>query len=236
MLQYGEQAQTSGPRDVRSSPLAARVVIADRQPLLLEGLAQVLRAFPTEAVDRCSTGAELFAALVDRQPDLAITDVRLSDPDGLTVLREVRRRGLQIPVVLMTGPLRDSEVLEGIQLGIRGLVAKDAPIEAVSHCVRTVLGGGTCLDEAVVGRAMAALVTREGALRELGQLLTAREMQVMQLVVAGVRTRDAAERLSVSEGTFKVHLHHIYQKLNVRGRDGLLAFARERGLGLTATG
>jgi len=230
MLQYGDQAETSCPGTLRSGTLAARVVIADQHPLLLEGLAQVLREFPTEAVDRCSTGAELFSALVDGQPDLAITDVRLSDPDGLTVLREVRRRGLQIPVVLMTGPLRDTEVLEGIQLGIRGLVAKDAPIDAVSHCVRTVLGGGTCLDQTVVGRAMAALVTREATLRELAQLLTTREMQVLQMVAAGVRTRDAAERLSVSVGTLKVHLHHIYQKLNVGGRDGLLAFARARGL------
>lgn len=227
MLQYGEM---SGSGEVQSGPPAARVVIADGQPLLLEGLAQVLREFPTEAVDRCSTGAELFAALVDRPHDLAITDVRLSDPDGLTVLREVRRRGLQIPVVLVTGPLRDSEVLEGIHLGIRGLVAKDAPIDTVSHCVRTVLGGGTCLDQALVGRAMAAMMTRETALRELAQLLTAREMQVLQMVVAGVRTREAAERLRVTEGTLKVHLHHIYQKLNVGGRDGLLAFARDKGL------
>lgn len=227
MLQYGEM---SGSGEAQGGPQAARVVIADQQPLLLEGLAQVLREFPTEAVDRCSTGAELFAALVDRPPDLAITDVRLSDPDGLTVLREVRRRGLQIPVVLVTGPLRDSEVLEGIHLGIRGLVAKDAPIDTVTHCVRTVLGGGTCLDQALVGRAMATMMTRETALRELAERLTAREMQVLQMVVAGVRTREAAERLRVREGTLKVHLHHIYQKLNVGGRNGLLAFARDKGL------
>jgi DNA-binding CsgD family transcriptional regulator len=55
-------------------------------------------------------------------------------------------------------------------------------------------------------------------------------MQVLQMVVAGVRTREAAHRLCVSEGTLKVHLHHIYQKLNVVGRDGLLAFARDKGL------
>ena len=229
MLQYGEHTQTA-PHGVRSESLGARVVIADEHPLLLEGLAQVLRAFPTEAVNRCSTGAELLAALVDGHSDLAITDVRLSEPDGLTVLREVRRRGVQTPVILVTGQLRDTEVLEGIQLGIRGLVAKDAPVDTVLNCVRTVLGGGTCLDQALVGRAMAAMMTREAALRELSQLLTAREMQVLQMVVAGVRTREAAERLCVSEGTLKVHLHHIYQKLNVGGRDGLLAFARDRGL------
>jgi two-component system nitrate/nitrite response regulator NarP len=171
-----------------------------------------------------------LAALLNQQPDLAILDVRLGDLDGLTVLRDVRSRGLQIPAILVTGPLRDTEVLEGIQLGIRGLVAKDAPIDDVEHCVRSVLGGGTSLDQSLVGRAMAALLARETALRELAGVLTAREMQVLQLVVAGARPREAAGRLGVSEGTLKVHLHHIYQKLNVGTREQLIAHARDRGL------
>lgn len=233
MLQYGETAQPArrvGSEELRSVPVAARVVIADQQPLMLEGLAQVLRSFPTAAVERCTTGAELFTAILAHEPDLAITDIRLSPPDGLTVLREVRRRGLQIPFMVVSGGLCDSEVLEGIQLGIRGLVQKDAPIDDIERCVRTVLGGGTCLDQVLVGRAMEALQTRETALREMSELLTGREMQVLQMMVGGARTRDVAGRLAVSEGTLKVHLHHIYQKLNVTGRDGLIAFARAKGL------
>lgn len=231
MLQYEEHTRASSGTETQRGASPARVVIADGHPLVLEGLAQVLRTFATATIERCTTGAELFAALLARQPDLAITDVRLSDPDGLTILREVRRRGLQIPVILVTGPLRDTEVLEGIQLGIRGLVPKDAAVDTVEHCVRSVLAGGTWLDPSLVGRAMAALLARETALRELAQLLTAREMQVLQMVLAGIRTREAAGRLSVSEGTFKVHLHHIYQKLNVANREALLTFARDKGLG-----
>jgi two-component system nitrate/nitrite response regulator NarL len=195
MLQYGEPAQAArgvGSGDLKSLPVAARVVIADQQPLMLEGLAQVLRSFPTAAVERCTTGAELFSAILANEPDLAITDIRLSPPDGLTVLREVRRRGLQIPFMVVSGGLSDSEVL--------------------------------------VSRAMEALQTRETALREMSELLTGREMQVMQMMVGRARTRDVAGRLAVSEGTLKVHLHHIYQKLNVTGRDGLIAFARAKGL------
>lgn len=230
MLQKRERDQVAARGEVRIGPLAARVVIADQQPLMLEGLAQVLRAIPASTVERCRTGAELLSALLKRQPDLAILDVRLGDPDGLAVLREVRGRGLQIPAILVTGPLRDTEVLEGIHLGIRGLVAKDAPIDEVAHCVRSVLEGGTSLDQSLVGRAMAALLTRETALRELAQVLTAREMQVLQMVVAGTRPREAAGRLGVSEGTLKVHLHHIYQKLNVATRDQLIVHARDKGL------
>jgi DNA-binding NarL/FixJ family response regulator len=209
--------------------LETRIVIADEQPLMLEGLAQVLREFPTTAVNRCTSGTELFAAMLE-QPDLAITDIRLSDRDGLSVLREVRERGVNVPVILVTGPLRDTEVLEGMELGIRGLVAKESPIAAVSHCVRTVLEGGTCLDQTLVGRAMTTMMAREAARRELAQQLTAREMEVLLAIAAGTKAREAAARLGISVGTLKVHLHHIYRKLGVSSRDGLVALAREKGL------
>ena len=88
---------------------------------MLEGIAQVLRGFGATPVDRCGNGADLLQALVTHRPDLAIMDLRLPDPDGLAILRELKRQGLEIPVILMTGPLQDSEVLEAIQLGIRVL-------------------------------------------------------------------------------------------------------------------
>jgi DNA-binding NarL/FixJ family response regulator len=229
MLQYSENVQGSAP-PMRVSAFPARIAIAGAQPLVLEGLAQVLRGFETSGVDRCGSGDELLATIVAVQPDLVVMDVELGDPDGLAVLREMRGRGLETAVIFMTGPLRDTEILEGIQLGIRGLLSKDAAIGAVEDCVRTVLEGGTCLDQSLVGKAMTGFLTRETAVRELSQLLTARELQVLQVVVAGTRPRDAASRLSVSEGTLKVHLHHIYQKLNVPSREHLIAYARERGL------
>ena len=228
MLQYGEQHH-AGPV-IGVGTLAARVVIADVQPLVLEGLAQILRAIEPASVERCASGQELLAMVVSVQPDLVIMDAGLSEPDGVAVLRELKERGLQAPVVLMAGALGDNEVLEAVQLGIRGLLLKAAPLEAIENCVRTVLGGGTSLDQELIGRAMSALLAREAAVRELSQQLTPREMEVLQMVVVGTRPREAAGRLSVSEGTLKVHLHHIYQKLNVTSREHLISFARERGL------
>jgi DNA-binding NarL/FixJ family response regulator len=228
MLQYGEKGHADLPGAVDT--LAAKVVIADHQPLVLEGLAQVLRVIEPASVEKCASGDDLMAAVVAGQPDLVVMDAKLGEPDGLAVLRELKGRGVQVPVILMTGALRDSEVLEAVQLGIRGLLVKHAPIAAVEHCIRTVLAGGTCLDQDLIGRAMSALLAREAAMRELSQQLTAREMEVLQMVVSGTRPRDAAGRLSVSEGTLKVHLHHIYQKLNVPSREHLISYARERGL------
>jgi len=229
MLRYKESTELI-ERHPSVQVSAYRVVIADTQPLILEGIAQVLRGFGTTSIDRCGNGADLLQAVLTLRPDLAIMDLRLGDPDGLAILREIRQQGLEIPVILMTGPLQDSEVLEAIQLGIRGLVAKDSPLTAMERCVRAVLDGGTSLDQALVGRAMSALLARETALREFGALLTAREMEVLQMVVAGVRPRDAAARLRVSDGTLKVHLHHIYHKVNVPNRASLVALARGKGL------
>ena len=229
MLRYKEST-ASIERNPTVHVSVHRVVIGDAQPLMLEGLAQVLRSLGTTPVERCCNGADLLQAIATQRPDLAIMDIRLADPDGLTVLRELKRLGLEIPVILMTGPLQDAEVVEAIQIGIRGLVAKDAPLSAMEHCVRVVLDGGTWLDQGLVGRAMSSLLARETALREFGALLTAREMEVLQIVVAGVRPRDAAARLRVSAGTLKVHLHHIYHKVNVPNRAGLVALARSKGL------
>ena len=201
MLQYGEQNHATPPAAVDT--VAAKIVIADIQPLVLEGLAQVLRVLEPAALERCTSGEDILAAVVAGQPDLLIMDVRLGEPDGLAVLRELRDRGVHVPVILMTGALSDREVLEAVQLGIRGLLLKNAPLRAVENCVRTVLGGGTCLDQDLIGRAMSALLAREAALRDLAQQLTTREMEVLQMVVAGTRPRDAAGRLSVSEGTLK---------------------------------
>ena len=127
MLRYKESTASIEPHPaVRVT--VHRVVIGDSQPLMLEGLAQVLRSLGATPVERCCNGADLLQALVTQRPDLAIMDIRLADPDGLTVLRELKRLGLEIPVIMMTGPLQDAEIVEAIQIGIRGLVAKDAPL------------------------------------------------------------------------------------------------------------
>jgi DNA-binding NarL/FixJ family response regulator len=135
-----------------------------------------------------------------------------------------------VPVILLSGGLEDRELLEGVRLGIRGLVQKDAELETVAQCVHAVLAGGTCVDQALVGRALSSMLTREAALRDLARLLTAREVQIFQMVVSGRRAREIATVLCVSDGTVKVHLHHIYEKLKVCSRSDLIEYGRSRGI------
>ena len=216
----------------RSSAIgvSTTAVIADHHPLTLEGLSHLLRECSIDVLQRCTTGRQLLESLIAHQPSLTLLDIHIGDPDGLSVLREVRRRGLLVPVILMTGPLGDGELVEGVRLGIRGLVRKDDDLEKVAECVRTVAGGGTCLDQALVGRALSAVLSREAALRELTRLLTGREIEIFKMCVTGKQAREIASTLGVSGGTVKVHLHHIYEKLQVSSRAQLVEFGRDRGI------
>lgn len=216
---------------VSASRAATSIVIADHHPLVLEGLFHVLsREVDLDVVERCSSGDGLLAAMLRHRPRLAIADMHVPAPDALAVLRAARQAGLDTAVILMSGSLHDDEILEAVRLGIRGLVAKNAPVETLLKCVRTVLAGDTCLDQALVGRAMATLLTREAALRELSAVLTARELEVVRMVTTALRNREIAERLFISEGTIKVHLHHIFEKLGVASRHDLIAYVRKLGL------
>jgi two-component system nitrate/nitrite response regulator NarL len=222
--------------DVVRSPLPAgdhvfRVIVGDHYPIVLEGLARVLGHEPAiQIVDRCTTAAAIVDAAAHHRPALAILDAGLVAPDGFALLRDLRTAGISIPIVLVSAGLDDEQVLQAVRFGIRGLVMKSAPVESVLSCVRTVLRGGSCLDPSLVGRAMAALLTREAALRELARLLTGRELEVVQLVMAGLNNKEIAGRLFVSTGTLKVHLHRIYAKLGVASRQELIALARRKGL------
>lgn len=208
-----------------------RLVVVDDHPVVLAGLVQILETdADMQVVERCTSGTAALAAIAAHHPDVVLLDVQMPPPNGLAVLRELRQRGNETRVILLTASLHDHDVMQAVRLGIRGLLPKEALTDDVTKCVRVVASGGTCLDPTLVGRAMAALLTREAAMREVSSVLTPREINVVEMVARGLRNREIAQRLFVSEGTIKVHLHHIYEKLGIGNREQLVAYARDKGL------
>jgi DNA-binding NarL/FixJ family response regulator len=98
------------------------------------------------------------------------------------------------------------------------------------ECIRKVHGGERWVEQRSVGRALDTLLRREAGLRDLRQALTNRELDIVRMIVRGLRNAAIGQRLSVSEGTVKSHLHHVYEKLGVNGRMGLLLLAQQKGL------
>ena len=208
-----------------------RLVLADDHPLVLKGLAQLCREEPDfEVVAECTDGLEAVAAVRGRHPDVLVLDLRMPRVTGLDVLAQLQEDAVRPPVVLLTANLTDDEVLQAMRLGVRGVVLKEMAPALLVQCIRKVHAGGQWLEKESVGRALDRMLKQEEAHQRIQNLLTAREFEVLKLVISGLSNADVADRLCVSEGTVKSHLHTIYDKLELRGRMQLMLFAQENGL------
>jgi DNA-binding NarL/FixJ family response regulator len=98
------------------------------------------------------------------------------------------------------------------------------------QCVRKVHSGEQWIEKRSFGRAMEKMLSREVGMREMAEALTPREVEIMRMVAAGLRNKEIGDRLSISEGTVKIHLHHIYEKLHLEGRLELALYAQSKGL------
>jgi DNA-binding NarL/FixJ family response regulator len=206
------------------------MVLADAHPITLEGLEQLFeRVEDFKVLARSSDGEEALRAVRRHRPDILILDLKLPGRDGLDLLREVKRDKIPTQVVLLTAAVDESQVLEAIRLGVRGVVLKEMAPHLLVQCVRKVHGGEQWLEKRSVGRLLEKLLQRETAARQLALDLTPREIEIVRLVARGLRNKTIAERLSVKEGTVKIHLHNIYEKLHVDGRLELTLYAQNKG-------
>lgn len=208
--------------------MAIRIVIADDHPIVVDGLAQLFSLeIDFEVVARCSNGLEALAAVRSLEPDVLILDLRMPHMSGLEVIREIQKYAVPSRIILLTALFDDREVDEAIRLGVRGVMLKDLAPPLMIQCIRTVYAGGEWIERDLMDRALERLSSRGG---EPARPLTPREREIVQMVVRGLRNKEIAGELSISEGTVKIHLHSIYEKLGVGGRLELSVYARDHGL------
>jgi two-component system nitrate/nitrite response regulator NarL len=212
--------------------MTIRVAVADDHPLMLDALEWLFKSQPDIVlVARCTSGAEAVAALVEHRPDILLLDLKMPGKDGFEVLRARIQADVPTQVVLLTGEVTERQTLEAIRLGIRGVILKDAPTSLLLQCIRTVHGGGQWFERQAVHTALSTMLKREyGAQLVTKAGLTQREIEIVQAVATGMRNKAIAKKLHVTEGTVKVHLHNIYEKLNVRTRVELVNMVREKSL------
>jgi DNA-binding NarL/FixJ family response regulator len=206
------------------------VVLADDHPIVLQGLQQLFdRQDDFHVLHTARDGNEALAAVRAYKPDVLVLDIRMPGMNGLDVLRAVTRDVPECRTVILTAALPHEQAMEALANGAIGLVLKEASPDLLLECVRSAARGVQWIDkEALSGVIDRVLKRKPAGDSETG--LTAREMEVMQRVAEGLRNKEIAERLAISEGTVKIHLHNIYQKLGVDGRLELVLYAQERGL------
>lgn len=199
--------------------MTIRLVIADDHPVVLEGIARLLEREPDlDLVAQCGNGEDALEAVRRHQPDVLLLDLRMPELDGMDVLRRAAREGLSARTVLLTIGGRDEELLEAIQLGVRGVLLKDVAPELLIRSIRTVHAGGQWLEQELTGRALQRRLAREAGQQKVARLLSRRETEIVDLVCQGLRNKEVAARLGITEGTVKIHLYRIYERLGVGSR------------------
>ncbi len=184
-----------------------RLVLADDHPIVLDGLEALFRLeHDFQVVARCTDGAAALATVRRHRPDILVLDIHM--------------------------PGNDFELLEALRLGVRGMVLKDLAPQLLVQCVRKVHAGEQWLERHVIGRMLDTLRRSEagGGGRDGGDLLTPREIELVRMVAGGLRNKEMAKRLAISEGTIKTHLHNIYRKLQVQNRVELVLRAQAQQL------
>lgn len=208
-----------------------KLVLADDHPIFLDGLEHLFRLEKDcRVLARCQNGEEALQALRKHRPDILILDMRMPAKNGLDVLREMNKEKLPARVVILAALLEEQEVVEAVRLGVSGIVLKEMASRLLVDCVRKVHAGGKWLESSVTSRALEQVVRREEGNRQVAQMLTSREMQILRMAALGLRNGEIGRKLFISEGTVKIHLHNIYAKLNVDSRLALTLYARDKGV------
>lgn len=200
-----------------------QIMIADDHPIVVSGLEMLLRKSGYDIVASVANGGDALDRLPTARPDILILDVQMPGRNGLDVLRSLRGAGNEQPVVILTAGIDDRQAGEAIQLGANGLVLKDSSPDLLLRCLEEVRQGRRWIDPDIAERALDAGEHRPDGM----ETLSARERAVVDLVVKGLRNREIAGRLGIAEGTVKVHLHKVYEKLGVGSRTELVIYARD---------
>ena len=205
--------------DPAGSPIT--IVTADDHPLIREGLAAVLRSEGRlQVVAEAANGEEAIEAYARLHPDIVLMDLRMPVMDGLTATRAILANDPKARIIVLTTYDGDEDIHRALAAGARGYLLKDMMRTELLGVIQSVYRGHRGIPAPVAAR-LAEHTPRVG--------LTARELEVLQLVAGGLTNAEIAERIGRTEGTVKVHLKNILQKLEVKDRTEAVTTALRRG-------
>jgi len=209
-----------------------RVCLVEDQTIVRHGLRSLLALnADIEVVAEAADGEEAVVAIEREKPDVVLLDLRMPRLDGLGVLQRLRERGTSRPTLILTTFDDDTMLFEAVRAGARGWLLKDVSLERLTSAIRTLAGGGTCIEPVITERIMRALENSNVAFEsaELPEPLTDREKTILRLLAGGYSNREISELLQISDGTVKNHISSVLAKLGVRDRTRAVLKAIDHG-------
>jgi len=212
-----------------------RVVIADDQVMIRDGLATLLASAPDiEVVGQAGDGQEAVELCAELRPDVVVMDIRMPRLDGLAATERIAGQGGDGPkVLILTTFDLDEYVYEALGAGASGFLLKDAPAGDLIHAVRVVASGEALLAPSVTRRLISDFARRrrhERPRSDLADVLTPRELDVLRLIARGMSNAEIAGELFLSEQTVKTHVGNVLSKLGLRDRTQAVVFSYENGI------
>ena len=199
-----------------------RILTVDDHPLVRQGINSIVTSEPgMTVVAEASTGYEGVEKFREHKPDVTLMDLRLPDMSGIDALAAIRMEFRDARIVILTTFEGDVEVQRALRAGASGYVLKSMWRKELVEMIRRVAGGGKVVDPEMA-------VQMSGYLGD--QMLTEREIEVLERIPAGMRNRDIADQLFISEETVKVHVGHILEKLGASDRTQAVTIAVRRGI------
>jgi len=207
------------------------ILIVDDHLLVREGLKLLIETHPSYQVcGEAENGQQALELAEKLQPDLILMDINMPVMDGIEALRQLMKRECEIPVVILTTYNEDDYMRQGLALGAKGYLLKDASREVLFHTLSSALRGEVLLQPEVAAKVLAAPHrSKPSAAVAAEPPLSDKELLVLQAAARGYRSKEIAFDLGIAERTVKAHLTNIYSKLGVDARPQAVAVAIERG-------
>jgi two-component system NarL family response regulator len=209
-------------KQATDTSLPLKIMIADDHPVVREGLAALIsRRKDMTIVAQASNGSEAVERFFASCPDIALLDLRMPVMDGIDAVASIYEKDPAARLVILTIHQNEEDIYQALQAGAQGYLSKSAPVEELLECIRAVVAGRTWVPPGVGAQLAKRVATRE---------LTRREHDVLHAMAAGKSNKEIGVVLDISEGTVKVHMTHILEKLKAGGRTEAIGVAVKRGL------
>jgi two-component system nitrate/nitrite response regulator NarL len=200
-----------------------RILLADDHPMIRTAIEVLLRDTQFELAATAKNGAEALSEVSRLKPDILLVDLEMPELGGMDVIRKLKADRMTSKLVILTAAIDDSSLMEARSLRVNGMVLKNSDPAYLLDCLEAVAAGRTWMDPELQARVDQLAESFSGE----GVALAPRERQLIRYVRRGLRNREIAKELGVTEGTVKVYLHAIFEKLGIKNRTELAIRADE---------
>ncbi|WP_310830164.1 response regulator transcription factor [Paenibacillus pedocola] len=210
-----------------------RILIVDDHFVVRQGLKLILETSEQfQIVGEAENGKQAVSLIDEVQPDVILMDLNMPVMSGLEAMQILRDRNISVPVIILTTYNEDELMINGLALGARGYLLKDTSRENLFRNIESAVRGETLLSAEIMEKVIAAREYQRNPVPAKGasSLLTDKEVQILQSVARGFKSKEIAYDIGISERTVKAHLTSIYNKLGVDSRSQAVAAAMERGI------